>query len=121
MSSRLDTGKLSCHLTLLADFLGSAVQNWNHRELLLRLRLFKGTCEVPSCSFHLHTKDVRAFAGLSLTALKGFIPVPLLKDVSLDEKLVELKCVLSFVDLLDGSQERLGGFSSDSAKLRLDS
>jgi hypothetical protein len=86
------------------DLVGSAIDNWDNRELFLWSGLFKlSNSSIPSGSFNLETKDIGTF----FAWWKISLPIELLKDICLDSKLVKLCLFLSGVDLLNSSQEGL--------------
>lgn len=88
--------------------LGSAVNERNHRELLLGDRfIYLSRVLVPGSTFKLETKDV----GTIFTSLKDLgdlrVPMESLLDVGLDVELVQTLTSLLSAHLLDSGQERV--------------
>ena len=80
-----------------------AVNYWHNRETSLRERLFQTSVDVPTSTFNLETKYIGTFTALWQVSLVEH----LLKDVSLNDGLVEFLVLVTTIDLLDSSKERL--------------
>lgn len=84
-----------------------AVDDRNDRELLLGFGLLETTtASVPPGAFDLEAEHVGTITILLLGQLAD-LPVHALLYLSLNVELVQLNCVTTGSDLLDGSQERL--------------